>query len=1002
MKKILFAVLLIFTLLCAASCQRESLTVEGGKYTEPKQTEQVTESGEMQEDPSEDPEQKPEEDPGEEPEEEPSHQCSFAVTERIEPTCVENGWEKYTCQSCQESYTEVLYAVGGHDLTKYVSDENATCTADGTLSARCRVCGEISVMVDAGSMLDHRFKNYRSDKNATCIADGTMTAKCENCDATHTKVQEDSRVDHVFKDYISNNDATCLSNGTMTARCEVCKHATDTVVEGGTRKAHSFTNYLSRGDASCQSDGTKGAFCDGCGVAYDIKPDVGSKLSCEARQWFYDGSDTLKGNCRICGEECFKEAEECDHRVADMDGDGRTIWYECTDCEAGFTLDYLLTIEVSESDCTDGFCLEISSEISCFPLDITKLMYHYIEVDKTCESFGEYNRIQDYAHLITELKVGENITDIVDLYSFRYTRRITLGEGVENIRTNSFSGCALLDELYMEGDCPELESGALYRSPTAIDGIEPGFFTPTLYYTADAEGYEGYKLQGFTLCRIGAEAPTAPHDDIFKYSEDTVKESIELGQIFFEAFEESGNDLHLMPMCNLERYEEIYLLAHQLCEGKESEYDKARAIYEWIVANITYDSAAKYYTVAEVYAERIAVCNGYAILMHDMLAAVGISSLYTQGITTDAILYGLTVEKLLDGSHWFAPEFGGLHHAWLLCYVDGEIIISDPTWSQFDISEEALAATRVTLGIYGIDVIPDDFDPALYESINYYDNGKLYNLSYGRLPEVGGNNLIFNYSFSVYYRYYTPNDGYAFEGEAPDVYCAYSNIVAEYGEMGYRERFYADGSFRQHSYLDVVKYLLFNMRMGNDVMDVFGEEFIFDEIGNIYLVLNDRELELVGTIFGGSELVIPARVGDRSVVGIGWMALEGCLVEKIVIPDSVTYILSGAFRGCVNVREIILPKNLKSLGCSVFSYCYGLERVVIPISVEFIGLPDNRTLTLPYDMFYDLSPDTLTVVYEGSREQYDAINFYDPWAEDTGWFDQYQYDHMLPFMEFME
>ena len=922
MKKILFALLLILTLLFAVSCQSEGQPSDDGNQNQIQQTEQEDAGGK----PAQKPGDKPEGEPGEEPEEGPvqepeeeNHKCSFSVIERVDPTCLTNGYEIYFCRGCNTSYTEELYAVGGHVFMKYASDKNATCTSDGT-----------------------------------------KTAKCENCDAT------------------------------------------DTVTDEGSRAGHVFSFYVSDGNATCKSDGTKSAICDTCSIETDTKTDVGSKLTCEARTWLYNGGETFSGKCKYCNEPCSKAANDCDHTPEGHGTDGTIGWYECSKCKVGLLFDYLFNFKVSESEHTDGFCLEVSSTLPDFSLSFSDLLFYDIKMDDACESFGDHTVLQDYAHLITELVIGENISKLVDLYSFRYVRRMTVDDGIKVIATNCFADCALLCDVYMEGDCPELEKDALFRHTVHIEGEPIVEYTPTLYYKADAKGYEGYKLQGFTLCQIGAETLTAPHGDVYKYSEDTAKESLELAQIFFNSFEESGNNFHLMPMCSLERYEEIYLLANQLCEGIESEYDKARVIYEWVVENLTYDNEARFYTVDRVFAERIAVCNGYAVLMHDMLAAVGISSLYTQGISLDAVDLGFNIDMILDGSHLSSSVLEDEHHAWLLCYLDGEIVISDPTWSDFDISAEEISQTRLTLGIYGIDVIPDDFDPALYANILYYDNGELYNLRYGRLPSISGSFLIFNYSFSVSYRYYSPNDGYDFDGEAPGIYCAYSNVIAEYGEMGYLERIYVDGSFRECSYMTLVKFVLFNMRMGNDVPEGMTDEFVFDDIGNIYRVLNDREVELAATIFSGSELVIPARVGDRDVVGLGWFALEGCLVEKVVIPDSVTYILTAAFRGCENITEIILPKNLKTLGVSVFSYCTKLERVVIPVSLEFVGLFDNHRSVLPYVMFADLSPETLTVVYEGTREQFDAINFYEPWGEgDDGNFDATQYEHMLPFMEFL-
>ena len=52
-----------------------------------------------------------------------------------------------------------------------------TCTKEGY----CSVCGYWF-----GKPLGHSFTNYVSNNNATCTADGTKTAKCDRCDVTDT------------------------------------------------------------------------------------------------------------------------------------------------------------------------------------------------------------------------------------------------------------------------------------------------------------------------------------------------------------------------------------------------------------------------------------------------------------------------------------------------------------------------------------------------------------------------------------------------------------------------------------------------------------------------------------------------------------------------------------------------------------------------------------------------------------------------------------------------
>ena len=67
----------------------------------------------------------------------------------------------------------------GHISDKYVSDNNATCTEDGTESGICKVCGGTAVRVKKGSALGHSWAN------ATCTQPKTCTRK--GCEETSGK-----------------------------------------------------------------------------------------------------------------------------------------------------------------------------------------------------------------------------------------------------------------------------------------------------------------------------------------------------------------------------------------------------------------------------------------------------------------------------------------------------------------------------------------------------------------------------------------------------------------------------------------------------------------------------------------------------------------------------------------------------------------------------------------------------------------------------------------------
>ena len=166
-----------------------------------------------------------------------------------------------------------------HKFTKYVSDGNATCQADGTKTAVCdNGCGTKDTITDVGSKVAHKYTIYTPNNDATCETNGTKTASCDyGCGAKDTLIIENSELGHSYTTYTSDGNATCEVDGTKTATCDNGCGKTDTVTDTGSKIPHSFRNYTSDNNATCFADGTKTAFCEyGCGEKETVT-DTGSK-----------------------------------------------------------------------------------------------------------------------------------------------------------------------------------------------------------------------------------------------------------------------------------------------------------------------------------------------------------------------------------------------------------------------------------------------------------------------------------------------------------------------------------------------------------------------------------------------------------------------------------------------------------------------------------------------------------------------------------------------------
>ena len=247
-----------------------------------------------------------------------------------EATCLNNATVTYLCSCGAEITTELLNTALGHKLGEYISNNDATCMADGTKTAHCTNpgCTYYVTVADEGSRNPdkHSLSGYVSNNDATCMADGTKTAHCTTPGCTYyvttTDVGTRNPDKHSFTNYVSNNDATCLDAGHKTASCDNGCGATNVKIdENAPALGHTWGTYESNGNATCEQDGTKTAKCvrygqGGC-TATDTVPDTGSKLGHDFTDYIYndnasyteDGTETAHCNHTGCNETHTRKAE---------------------------------------------------------------------------------------------------------------------------------------------------------------------------------------------------------------------------------------------------------------------------------------------------------------------------------------------------------------------------------------------------------------------------------------------------------------------------------------------------------------------------------------------------------------------------------------------------------------------------------------------------------------------------------------------------------------------
>ena len=146
--------------------------------------------------------------------------------------------------------------------------------------------------------------------------------------------------------------------------------------------------------------------------------------------------------------------------------------------------------------------------------------------------------------------------------------------------------------------------------------------------------------------------------------------------------------------------------------GAESDMEKAKALFDWVSQNITYDKANPYVPCAfETYKRRYGVCEDYSMLYTAFCRSVGLTC---RGVGGNAYCHN---QELLDKKYfttlidiccdYLASEIhdgylinehtgvGGQAHAWNEVWVDDRWVIVDCTWGDFDLTIEELSETRI-------------------------------------------------------------------------------------------------------------------------------------------------------------------------------------------------------------------------------------------------------------------------------------------------------------------
>ena len=215
------------------------------------------------------------------------------IDKAVEPTCTETGLtEGKHCSICNAIIkAQTTVPAKGH--TEVIDKAVApTCTETGlTEGKHCSVCNEVIVAQEVEPALGHSFTNYVSNNDATCTKDGTKIAKCDRCEETDTKSDEGSKKPHteVIDEAVA---PTCTETGlTEGKHCSVCN---EVIIAQETVPAKGHTEVIDKAvEATCTETGlTEGKHCSVCNIVIKAQTTVPAL-----------GHSYENGECIRCGEE---------------------------------------------------------------------------------------------------------------------------------------------------------------------------------------------------------------------------------------------------------------------------------------------------------------------------------------------------------------------------------------------------------------------------------------------------------------------------------------------------------------------------------------------------------------------------------------------------------------------------------------------------------------------------------------------------------------------------
>ena len=381
----------------------------------------------------------------------------------------------------------------------------ASCTAAGSYDEviYCSVCGdELSREGKVIDALGHSFTSYVSDNNATCTEDGTETAKCDRCEVTDTRTDEGSALGHDWAEEWTTdgtahwhecsrcdeiNDKASHSGGTATcialAKCEICG------VEYGDFAEHNFVDGYCTVcgiiDGTALDNDKDDAKADLDEIAQDAKDEIdGSDLPDDVKDDLKDKVDEIINGAKV-EVEGSTDFDDVDQTVENAKDEIEDAILDAEKNDAKSDLDEIaqnVKDEIDGSELSDEEKTELKDKIDEIVNDAKAEIEGASSKDEIEESFSEAesgieevnrealeNAKEDVLAELEEL--AQSIKDEIDGSDLSDGAKNQLKDKIDEIIENANSELeskTTFDEVYELGDVIKSEISAVKEEAITI------------------------------------------------------------------------------------------------------------------------------------------------------------------------------------------------------------------------------------------------------------------------------------------------------------------------------------------------------------------------------------------------------------------------------------------------------------------------------------------------------------------------------------------------------